>query len=142
MVVSSACMMVASITQTVMMPRWGTALLILLSSHASRCPMRLLFRRDRRRAEERPQAAAMAGIDRDVDAHAGGQPGSACLVLDGELHRHALHHLHPVAGGVLRRQDREFGTGRRAHARDLGLPGLVRIGINAHLGLIADLEIS
>ena len=41
--------------------------------------------------------------------------------LEDDLHRHALHHLHVVAGGVLGRQQAELRAGRRRDAVDVPL---------------------
>jgi hypothetical protein len=100
--------------------------------------------------------AAMAGVDLDGGAHAGAQRRRVGRHLHGEPDRHALHHLHPVAGGVLRRQHRELGAGCGREAGDSRLPfaagigvdgddrrrarlevreiGLLRIGLDPHVG--------
>ena len=44
--------------------------------------------------------------------------GCPARLLDLDAHRNALHHLHPVAGRVLRRQHGELGAGRRRDRRD------------------------
>ena len=57
--------------------------------------------------DEVRQAARMAGVDVDHDAHAAAQRRLALGIVDRHAHRDALHDLDPVAGGVLRRQQRE-----------------------------------
>src|SRR6185437_15394911 len=48
------------------------------------------------------------------------------LGLERDADRHALHHLDPVAGGVLGRDDGEGRTGAAAHARDMAVIDHVR----------------
>ena len=62
------------------------------------------------------ERAVMLGVDFDHDAHAGGQRQVGLARVDGEPHRQALHDLHPVARGVLRRQQREARAGAGAGA--------------------------
>ena len=71
------------------------------------------------KAEERRQPAVV-GVDFDIHAHAGAQQVRVLALVEGDAHRHALHHLHPVAAGVLRRQDRELRAG--AGATDCTVP--------------------
>ena len=52
-------------------------------------------------------------------------------------HRHALHHLHPVAGGVLRRQQRELLVGCRGDALHRAVEGAPGIGVHRHRRRIA-----
>ena len=52
-----------------------------------------------------------------------------------DAHRHALHQLDPVAGGVLRGQDGERRAGAGAHADHpamVGLVAAVEIGVHGH----------
>ena len=91
-------------------------------------------------AGEYAEAAAGAGVDRHVGAHAGAQRQRSAGVLDLQAHRNALRDLHPVAGRVLRRQQREFGAGAGADAVDHRLERMVRIGVEHDLGLLADLH--
>src|SRR6266481_4004349 len=114
MVVSSACMIVAVMAQIVTMFRrrpgtaTGAAAIVLMAL--------VLFCRDRRReAEQGSERAAMAGVDRGIGAHAGLQlPDVFVIAVEIDSHRHALHHLDEVTGGVLRRQDRELRSRSRA----------------------------
>src|SRR6476661_7226863 len=113
MVVSSACMMVAVMAQIVTMLRRrpGTA-----TGAAAALMALVLFGRDRRReAEQTGERAAMAGVDGGIGAHAGLQLADVfVMAVEIDSHRHALHHLDEIAGGVLRRQDRELRPGARA----------------------------
>src|ERR1044071_6878639 len=75
-------------------------------------------------AREALQALARALVRVDVDAHREAdlqRMRLALLRVEGDAHRDALHHLDPVAGGVLRRQERERASGARAEARDLAV---------------------
>jgi hypothetical protein len=62
-------------------------------------------------------AALVAHVHRGVhrQAHAQRVLGQV-LGVERDAHRHALHHLDPVAGGVLRRQQRKGGAGAGAQA--------------------------
>ena len=79
----------------------------------------------------------MAGIDRDLDAHAGAQREMVQCLIKGKANRYALHHLDPIAGGVLRRQQREDRTARRGQCRHPGGDGSVRIGVDGDARRIA-----
>jgi len=62
-------------------------------------------------AEELP---SVFGIDRDVHAQAGMQRDTVeRRVIELQPHRHALNHLDPIAGRILRRQQRELRSGAR-----------------------------
>src|SRR5208337_756863 len=129
MVWSSACISVAPMVQTVMIARCGTG------SKASLPGMVALARP--LGSEQLGQCPAVAGVDLGFDTHAGAQRGIAVLVLDSDANRDALHHLHPVARGILRRQDREF---RAAVGRDTlhgSLPGAAGIGVHRDRDLVA-----
>src|SRR5512143_1838549 len=93
-VVSSACMMVASITDTVMKPRLTASGVVaaLAELTPSRCSER-----------EAQQPPAMAGVDFDQRAQAGTQFRHARRRVEPDAHRYPLCDLHPVAGGILRR---------------------------------------
>src|SRR5688572_7513469 len=52
-------------------------------------------------------------VDRDVGAEASDHRARRRAV-DRDAHRNALRDLHPVAIGILRREDGEFGTGAGA----------------------------
>jgi hypothetical protein len=75
-------------------------------------------------------------------AHA--QAGSAATAwVERDAHRHALHHLDPVAGGVLRRQQRESGTGAGAHAGHGALVfDLAAVHVGHQLHRLADAELA
>src|SRR5690606_856442 len=111
-VVSSACMMVASITDTVTIARFGRpsaaaaarAAAIIASPPAGPGP-----------AE---QAAAVPRVDLDPGGQARAQLGQAGGIVEPDAHRHALGDLHPVAGRVLRRDQRELRAGGRADRLD------------------------
>src|SRR5579862_2099560 len=109
MVVSSACMITARITQAVIKPRLATL------STGLAAPAEEV-------GQEIRQAARMAGVDVDADAHADPERRLALHVFDADAHRNALDDLHPVAGGVLRRKQREARTRGRADAVDDALP--------------------
>ena len=73
--------------------------------------------------QEVRQATRMTGVDIDFDAHAGAQRRQALVAgIDAHAHRDALHDFHPVAAGVLRRQQRELLRRRRADALDGAVP--------------------
>jgi hypothetical protein len=65
------------------------------------------------------EAARVAGIDVDLDAHPGAQRRQILVAgIEAHAHRHALHDLDPIAAGVLRRQQRELLRRGRADAFD------------------------
>src|SRR4029079_18623583 len=109
MVVSSACMMVAVMAQIVTMfrRRPGTA-----ADDGPGVAMALivvLVCRRQRQNEPRRKRAAMIGVDRGVDAHAGLQLTDELVVpVEIDPHRNALHHLDEIARRVLWRQDRKL----------------------------------
>src|SRR4051812_10949243 len=110
-VVSSACMMVAVIAHTVSRLRRMPA-----DIPAAR--RIILLRRllgVGRTAEPR---LAFAGVDLDVGAHAGAQAAQRRIGVELHPQRHALHHLDPVAAGVLWRQDRELRAGAGTYRFD------------------------
>src|SRR6266446_5545230 len=120
MVVSSACMMVASMTESVMNVRWR---LSVLAAAAKFMP---LFS-DR----ESQKAAAMPCVDLHFGAELRAQAWEAGGRLEPDPHGHALSDLHPVAGGVLRGDDGELRARGRAQAFDNALPGVA--GIRVHM---------
>src|SRR5690606_26510420 len=64
-------------------------------------------------------AASVTQGDLDADRHAGAyRPAQGVLLVHGDLHRDALHHLGEVARGVIRRQQAELGTGGGEQAID------------------------
>ena len=87
-------------------------------------------------AEQAGKAALAVDVDRHGRGHAGAQRRLALVRQQPHPHRQALHDLDPVARGVLRRQDRELGAGRRADALDLGAPGDVRVDVEHDRGFL------
>ncbi len=72
----------------------------------------------------------MSGVELDRGAHAGPQRRIVTVHLDGDTHGDALHHLDPVAGGVLGRDDGELRAGRLAEAFHRPVPLVVGVGIH------------
>src|SRR4029079_16534230 len=103
-VVSSACMMVAVIAQTVSRLR---------RAPADIPPARRIISVGRLFSVGQPAEPgfALAGVDLDVSAHSGAQASQRRVGVELDPQRHALHHLDPVAAGVLRRQDPGTGGG-------------------------------
>src|SRR5262245_26081741 len=128
-VVSSTCITVASMMAMVISPRCGTSEVCAARSISIACGS---LRRARRTEHmlEVGQAAADAGIDRNVGAHAGAQGERlvAAFDLDLQPHRDALGDLDPVAGGILRREQRKLGAGTRADRVDDRLERMPGIG--------------
>ena len=91
------------------------------------CVGLVLVRRRRRQAEQGGERTAMAGVDGGIGAHAGLQLADVFVIaVEIDSHRHPLHHLDEVAGGVLRRQDRELRAGAGAERTDGALEGMIR----------------
>src|SRR3954470_2229342 len=65
-------------------------------------------------------AGRLLGDDRDLRAQAGAQ-GQLGDAVDAHQHRHALHDLREVAGGVVGRQKREARAGAAGQAVDVSL---------------------
>jgi hypothetical protein len=61
--------------------------------------------------------------------------------VEHDLHGHALHDLHEVAGGVLGRQQAEARSGRGGNAVDLAVELLAAVGIDVHLHPLADAHV-
>src|SRR5260370_24543792 len=120
MVLSSACIRVATMAQTVTMPRWATA--DLCGCVAAKAMAR--------RSEQLGQRAPVPGIDVDGAAHAGAQDRIVRLAIDADAHRDALDDLDPITARVLRRPERQLGAPRRADALHGALPHPARIGID------------
>jgi hypothetical protein len=94
-VVSSACIKVASITVAVIIGRLTTPLLsavLAISDSEDRGDI----------APQLGERSPVAGLDRDPDAHAGAQHNPVRELAEGKANRYALHDLDPVAGGILR----------------------------------------
>ena len=72
------------------------------------------------------------GVDRNVRAHAGAQAGHVLIGVETEAQRDALHHFHPIAAGVLRRQDRELRARARSDRADASAPFPLRERIDRH----------
>src|SRR5437764_15137273 len=101
MVVSSACMMVAVMAQIVTMLRRKPGTMLdggAVAVIATSVLVVIRIRRCRREAEQASQRAAMVGVDRRVDAHAGFELADESVVLvEINPHRHALHHFYEIA---------------------------------------------
>src|SRR3569832_1714233 len=111
MVVSSASMMVAVMAQIVTMFRRRPGTIRLVAGPDMRSVVLVLVG-SRRQAEQAGERALVAGVDGGIDAHAGLQlPHIFVGLVEIDPDRHALHHLDEIAGGVLRRQDRELRAG-------------------------------
>ena len=145
-VVSSTCMIVASMIETVISPLLATA----GTAGAAAAEAAALIRAGAATAGWPPSPSAAS-----VRATTFGRPrawpvSTSTLALmpvrsggrswpSVELHpeRHALHHLDPVAAGVLRRQQRELRAGAGADRADLALERAVGIGVERHLDRLA-----
>src|ERR1700691_3043194 len=74
-------------------------------------------------------------VDGGLDAQSGLPRHSGELIgLELQAYGHALHDLDPVAGCILRRQERELRPGARTQAGDTRLEAPSGIRINANLG--------
>src|SRR5579862_2379313 len=133
MVVSSACRIDASITETVTSPRWAGA--------GSLAPSvaELLTLLGGRRAHGLAGIAASAEAEEAtlilrIDRHRHAQPGAQRrrLLVELESDRQSLNDLHPVAGRILGGQDRELRSGAGADADDARTQGAPRIGVDLH----------
>src|SRR5690242_13579296 len=109
MVVSSACMMTARITQAVIAPRLAMG----CAPGADAAGMAASAEPAR---QETGKAARVAGVDAHLDAHADPQRRLVRRGIDFYAHGDALNDLDPIARRVLRRQQREARTRRRADA--------------------------
>src|SRR5690606_26029878 len=77
-------------------------------------------------------------VNPDLDRHA--RPDDltqGVVAVDHYLDRNALHHLGEVAGGVVRRQQAELGTGGREQAVDVSLYRLIVEGVEDQGGALA-----
>src|SRR5690349_13850012 len=111
---SSACMIVAIMTTTTSQRRRRRS----LASIGSALEADGL--------EQVADGAAVARVDLDGRAHADPERWGALGALHRAAQRDALHHLDPVAGGVLRRQHGELGAGRRGERGHLA--GALHVG--------------
>jgi hypothetical protein len=68
------------------------------------------------------------------------QLGIVALV-ECDPHRHALHDFHPVAGRVLRRQDRKLCTSSRAYRDDRSGKGAIGETVDIDCRFLADTQI-
>src|SRR5689334_13510795 len=86
-------------------------------------------------------ATSASGLDGDEGAHARAQR-HVRRALQADQHRHALHHLHEVARGVVRREQREARSRGAGQAVDLAVEDAAAVGVDldlhrlpgAHLG--------
>ncbi|MNN78796.1 hypothetical protein D3C81_1953830 [compost metagenome] len=69
------------------------------------------------------------------------QRGFAGSIVDMDPHRNALHNLHPVARGVLGRQQGEARTGCWADAFHGAMPGDTRISVYLNGYALADVSV-
>src|SRR5207302_11513761 len=136
MVVSSACITTARMTQAVMAGR----LIACACGTTARSGM-IGSRRSKPSSQEARKAALMAGIDAQLDAHADAQLGFSGDIGDADAHRDPLHDLDPVAAGVFGRQQRKARRGSWADAVDGAGPALARISVNLHCHLLPGLDV-
>src|SRR6185312_6946952 len=134
-VVSSICIVVDSISESVSSPLLGTSRLGLLNVAAA---IAQPFLQSQNRLDAPPQRRFVAGIDFDIDRHAGAQGTLRVGMLQHQLDRQALHHLDPVAGRVLRRQHGKFRARAGAEALHPRLEGDVGIGVDIDGRFLAD----
>ena len=87
------------------------------------------LRRARVLAMRARSRAARVRIDRHIGAESGLQYEAVLEIGQLQANRHALHDLHPVAGRVFRRQQRELRTRTGAHAGDRGGKFPARISV-------------
>ena len=146
MVVSSTCIIVASMIETVISPLLATAgrapaaagAAALISrppeppaappsptAASTSCPAR--FGRPRAWPVSTSTLALMPGAQRR----------HRLPVVEPHPERHPLHHLDPVAAGVLRRQERELRAGAGADRADHRPSAAVRIGVEHHVHPLA-----
>src|SRR4051794_38672889 len=117
-------MTTARITHAVIAARFGARGTVAAASATCRP------RRAEERADERRQAALMAGIDAQLHAHADAQRRLAGCVIDTDTQRNALDDLNPVAAAVLGRKQGKARGRRRADALDRAGPLLAGISVD------------
>src|SRR6185295_10265981 len=83
-----------------------------------------------------PAAARSFGSDRRHDRHAWPKQHVGRLV-EHDLHRHALHDLDKIAGGVFRGQQAEGGAAASLNAVDMAFEYAMRVGVDADVNRIA-----
>src|SRR5579871_287828 len=88
-------------------------------------------------AEPAIEAGVRARVDLDRRAHAVAQRRVAGVPLQLDAHRDALHDLDPVAGGILRRQQRELRAGRLRDALDAATPAVLAVGVDVDVDRLA-----
>src|SRR5690606_30141331 len=132
-VMPTTCSSVAAITPTIS-SRWfstGSWATSSIGAGAARPPPRA----GRAALAKLPPPAV--GEDGDVARQAGDQRPRALLV-DRDPYWHSLRHLDPVAGGVLRWEDRELRARARPDRGDVALQHQPGIGVDADLRRLAD----
>ena len=80
--------------------------------------------------ERMAPGAAIAGVDPHGDTDAREQRPARIDLVKLKAYRQTLDDLDPIAGRVLRRQDREIRSGARTHADDMRLEGAIRISVD------------
>ena len=132
-------MMTARITQAVIAPRLATTVRPAAAGCQPCSP--LAGRTARRGSRGRPRGWPVSTSTSTLMPTRSG--GLSAGVVDAHPHRDALDHLHPVAGGVLRRQQREARGRGRADARrpcparsrpDRCRPSTVTVCARPHVG--------
>src|SRR5262245_35475057 len=121
-VVSSACMIDASITETVMAARRPATFASPMVDCGSYCARRRSVRfHHRGLCLAAENAATKFGVDFDVGAQSHLQRHFRIALFDFDAHRQTLHDFHPVSGGVFGGKRRELRARARAHADDTPL---------------------
>src|SRR3974390_1940328 len=62
-------------------------------------------------------------------------------VVEGNLHRYSLHYLREIAGGVVRRQQRELRTTCRRNLNHFSVEDFSWVFVNTQVGRIADFNV-
>src|SRR6266850_1959277 len=87
--------------------------------------------------------ARSAGIDMGEDGHSGQQAFQQRLVLvELDPDRDPLNHFSEIAGGIVRRQQRELRTARRRNPLDAAVQSFVRETIDGDLHGLTGLDLS
>src|SRR6266446_4171187 len=98
---------------------------------------------------QRTQGTTMFGVHFGNGTHARGKRHAGVGNINRNPHRQALYDFYPVAGGILRRQQRETGAGTWAGTHHLAHESFAGIGIHRegrvlagpHIGEVGFLEI-